>query len=106
VPFVFEFASHSCFQISLRDDLDIMTGAQLLERLGDCLLRLRPKSLSETESMTYEQNFSDAIAQMSRLMTGIDVNVKFDQYVATLHNNVFMCSLCLGVRQWNTLQIY
>uniref|UniRef100_A0A914UQZ2 Ubiquitin carboxyl-terminal hydrolase n=1 Tax=Plectus sambesii TaxID=2011161 RepID=A0A914UQZ2_9BILA len=64
-------------QVDLPPEAEVVTGAQLIERLGDCILRLAPENLADQLRTDYEQNVSDAVAMLTKLMTGLDVNVKF-----------------------------
>lgn len=83
-------------QVNLPDELEVVTSQNLMERLGDCILRLTPTVLllffvfscsfslvlmfflkEFAQRPDYQQNISDAIAVLPKLMTGLDVNVKF-----------------------------
>lgn len=57
---------------------EVVSSQYLLDRLFDCVLRLRPKNLAQGEEAHYERNLNDALGELQRLMTGIDVNVKFN----------------------------
>lgn len=59
----------------------VVTSQQLMDLLGSCLLHSRPRSLMETEQSNYEQNMQDAIAVFPRLLTGLDINVKFNSVI-------------------------
>jgi hypothetical protein len=48
----------------------------LVARLGDRIINI-PSTLTDDKRAHYEQNVHDAMATMQRLLTGIDVNVKF-----------------------------
>jgi len=56
----------------------VISGKQLMEYIGDCILSEAPKEEGNEELLlNYEQNMQDAIDIMYKLQTGIDVNVKF-----------------------------
>ena len=51
----------------------------------------------ETEQSNYEQNMQDAIAVFPRLLTGLDINVKFNRYTHThthTHTINFHINVC------------
>ncbi|XP_019848833.1 PREDICTED: ubiquitin carboxyl-terminal hydrolase MINDY-2-like isoform X2 [Amphimedon queenslandica] len=56
----------------------LITSQRLMDLLGSCLFQCRPNDLSETEVTNYEQNVGDAISVFPRLLTGLDINVKFN----------------------------
>nr|XP_020640445.1 ubiquitin carboxyl-terminal hydrolase MINDY-2 isoform X3 [Pogona vitticeps] len=64
-------------QVKLPPMMEIITAEQLMEYLGDYILDSKPKEISETQRLNYEQNMSDAMAILHKLQTGLDVNVKF-----------------------------
>lgn len=56
----------------------LISGNQLMEYIGDCILTEAPKHEGNEEMiLNYQQNMQDAIDIMHKLQTGIDVNVKF-----------------------------
>ncbi|XP_071486356.1 ubiquitin carboxyl-terminal hydrolase MINDY-2-like [Diadema antillarum] len=57
--------------------VEMVSASQLFEYLGDHLLSRMPKNASDDIQKNYEQNMHDAMEIMSRLQTGLDVNVKF-----------------------------
>lgn len=63
--------------ISLPSMMETITPNQLIEYLGDCILENIPKNLKDEEQLNYEQNMHDAIAILPKLLTGLDVNVRF-----------------------------
>lgn len=63
--------------ITLPPMMETITPNQLIEYLGDCILESIPKNLKDEEQLNYEQNMHDAIAILSKLLTGLDVNVRF-----------------------------
>lgn len=65
-------------QMHLDANSEVVSSQYLLDRLFDCVLRLRPKNLAQGEEAHYERNLNDALGELQRLMTGIDVNVKFN----------------------------
>uniref|UniRef100_A0A915K1C4 Ubiquitin carboxyl-terminal hydrolase n=1 Tax=Romanomermis culicivorax TaxID=13658 RepID=A0A915K1C4_ROMCU len=62
-------------QITIPDTLDFLTTEKLLERLGDCILRLIPLDISQRPD--FQQNMNDSLYILPKLSTGIDVNVRF-----------------------------
>lgn len=63
-------------QVVLPDGVEFITAQNLLERLGDCILRLIPSEFVQRPD--YQQNVSDALLVLPKLITGLDVNVKFN----------------------------
>lgn len=72
-------------QMQLEATTEVVSSQQLLERLFDVVLKLKPRHLTASatsaESDNYDKNLSDAMLHMHRLMTGIDVNVRFHSCV-------------------------
>ncbi|XP_031564281.1 ubiquitin carboxyl-terminal hydrolase MINDY-1-like [Actinia tenebrosa] len=64
-------------KISIPSMQEIISANQLMEYLGDCIFIQAPETLPEGAQLNYEQNMHDAIGIMSKLQTGLDVNVKF-----------------------------
>ncbi|KAK3740803.1 hypothetical protein QZH41_010088 [Actinostola sp. cb2023] len=64
-------------KISIPSMQEIVSANQLMEYLGDCILDQVPERLPEGAQLNYEQNMADAIGIMSKLQTGLDVNVQF-----------------------------
>lgn len=62
-------------QVQLPDGVEIITTQSLLQRLGDCILRLIPKHLAQKPD--YQQNVNDSLYTLPKLSTGLDVNVRF-----------------------------
>ncbi|KAM4747575.1 ubiquitin carboxyl-terminal hydrolase MINDY-2 [Rhinophrynus dorsalis] len=65
------------WKVKLPPMMEIITAEQLMEYLGDYILDVKPKEISEVQRLNYEQNMSDAMAILHKLQTGLDVNVKF-----------------------------
>lgn len=65
------------WKVKLPPMMEIITAEQLMEYLGDYMLEIKPKEISEIQRVNYEQNMSDAMAILHKLQTGLDVNVKF-----------------------------
>ncbi|KAM8876252.1 ubiquitin carboxyl-terminal hydrolase MINDY-2 [Synchiropus picturatus] len=65
------------WKVKIPPMMEIITVEQLMEYLGDYILETKPKEISETQRLNYEQNMSDAMAILHKLQTGLDVNVKF-----------------------------
>nr|XP_054757685.1 ubiquitin carboxyl-terminal hydrolase MINDY-1-like [Lytechinus pictus] len=63
--------------IQIPQMVEMVSASQLFEYLGDHLLSRMPKDASDDIQKNYEQNMHDAMEIMSRLQTGLDVNVKF-----------------------------
>ncbi|XP_066929788.1 ubiquitin carboxyl-terminal hydrolase MINDY-1-like [Clytia hemisphaerica] len=66
-------------KIELPPMQQIISGKQLMEYIGDCILSSAPEQDRDNEELilNYQQNMQDAIDIMYKLQTGIDVNVKF-----------------------------
>ncbi|XP_064849495.1 ubiquitin carboxyl-terminal hydrolase MINDY-2-like isoform X1 [Oncorhynchus masou masou] len=65
------------WKVKMPPMMEIITAEQLMEYLGDYILDAKPKEISESQRLNYEQNMSDAMAVLHKLQTGLDVNVKF-----------------------------
>ncbi|XP_791130.2 ubiquitin carboxyl-terminal hydrolase MINDY-1 [Strongylocentrotus purpuratus] len=63
--------------IQIPQMVEMVSASQLFEYLGDHLLSRMPENAADDIQKNYEQNMHDAMEIMSRLQTGLDVNVKF-----------------------------
>lgn len=63
--------------ISFPPMIEIITAEQLMSYLCDFILSNVPTNLPEGVKLDYEQNFQDAMSNLPRLCTGLDVNVRF-----------------------------
>ncbi|XP_038053142.1 ubiquitin carboxyl-terminal hydrolase MINDY-2-like [Patiria miniata] len=57
--------------------VEMVSASQLVGYLGDCLLNRNLENASEGVQRNYEQNIHDAMEIITKLSTGLDVNVKF-----------------------------
>ncbi|XP_022095045.1 ubiquitin carboxyl-terminal hydrolase MINDY-2-like isoform X2 [Acanthaster planci] len=57
--------------------VEMVSASQLVGYLGDCLLNRSLENASEGVQRNYEQNIHDAMEIITKLSTGLDVNVKF-----------------------------
>ncbi|KAK3608479.1 hypothetical protein CHS0354_010325 [Potamilus streckersoni] len=66
-------------RIMFAPNTELITSAQLMTYLGDCILQNIPGSMAASEftQLNFEQNMSDAMTVMHKLQTGLDVNVRF-----------------------------
>ncbi|VDM29397.1 unnamed protein product [Toxocara canis] len=65
-------------QLNLPDKAEFVSEKDLLQRVADCLLRLKPEGLDESDALNYEQNISDVLSLVPSLPRGLDVNVQFN----------------------------
>ena len=56
---------------------EMVTTRQLMEYLGDVVLKEIPENMAEGAQRNYEQNVQDTLSILPKLQTGLDVNVKF-----------------------------
>ena len=56
---------------------EMVTTRQLMEYLGDVVLKEIPENMPEGAQRNYEQNVQDTLSILPKLQTGLDVNVKF-----------------------------
>ncbi len=78
--------------IQLSSRIEFITSLNLIEYLGDALLRSKPTKMSEDQEMNFNENFSDALNLLHKLEFGLDVNVKFtgvDEFEYTRELNIF-----------------
>ncbi|XP_028394238.1 ubiquitin carboxyl-terminal hydrolase MINDY-1-like [Dendronephthya gigantea] len=56
---------------------EMVTTQQLMDYLGDVVLKEIPENLAEGAQRNFEQNMQDALGILPKLKTGLDVNVRF-----------------------------
>ncbi|VDN02988.1 unnamed protein product [Thelazia callipaeda] len=64
-------------QIVLKRDCVKINENVLIQLVADCIVRLRPDDLDESEISNYEKNVSDVLTLIPSLSKGLDVNVFF-----------------------------
>uniref|UniRef100_A0A0N5AT07 Ubiquitin carboxyl-terminal hydrolase n=1 Tax=Syphacia muris TaxID=451379 RepID=A0A0N5AT07_9BILA len=64
-------------QISLENNVTRVSEQHLLELVGDCILKLKPKDLEESNQRNYEQIIDDVLQLVQTLPKGLDVNPHF-----------------------------
>ena len=65
--------------VNLKSTLEIISSEALLQLLLNQMLERTPKTLSEGETLNYQQNIQDTITILPKLQTGLDLNVKFNR---------------------------
>lgn len=78
--------------IQFSSRIEVITSLNLIEYLGDALLRSKPTKMSEDQEMNFNENFSDALNLLHKLEFGLDVNVKFtgvNEFEYTRELNIF-----------------
>ena len=78
--------------IQLNSNTDYITSLNLIDYLGDALIRSKPECLTPDDEMNFNQNFNDALNLLHKLEFGLDVNVKFDNvknFEYTREMNIF-----------------
>ncbi|KAJ8048900.1 Ubiquitin carboxyl-terminal hydrolase MINDY-1 [Holothuria leucospilota] len=63
--------------IEIPTGVEIVTANQLFNYLGNTLIQRIPKDASEAVRKNFEKNMNDAMEIVSKLQTGLDVNVRF-----------------------------
>lgn len=63
--------------IEIPEGVEIVTATQLFNYLGNTILQRTPEDATEAVRKNFEKNMSDAMEIVSKLQTGLDVNVKF-----------------------------
>ncbi|KAF3706882.1 Ubiquitin carboxyl-terminal hydrolase MINDY-1 [Channa argus] len=56
---------------------EVVTTEDLMAHLGECVLSVTPREKADGMELNFQQNMSDAMAVLSKLSTGLDVNVRF-----------------------------
>ncbi|XP_037549212.1 ubiquitin carboxyl-terminal hydrolase MINDY-1 [Nematolebias whitei] len=56
---------------------EVVTAEDLMSHLGECVLSVTPREKANDVELNFQQNMSDAMAVLSKLSTGLDVNVRF-----------------------------
>ncbi|KAK2830945.1 hypothetical protein Q5P01_018876 [Channa striata] len=56
---------------------EVVTTEELMAHLGECVLSVTPREKADGMELNFQQNMSDAMAVLSKLSTGLDVNVRF-----------------------------
>ena len=72
--------------------IEFITSVNLIEYLGDALIRSKPANMKEDLEMNFNENFSDALNLLHKLERGLDVNVKFtcvNEFEYTRELNIF-----------------
>lgn len=64
-------------QVSLPKGVKVVSEKDLLELVGDCILKLKPKDMVESEQLNYEQIIGDVLDLVQTLPNGLDVNPYF-----------------------------
>ncbi|XP_036198367.1 ubiquitin carboxyl-terminal hydrolase MINDY-1 isoform X3 [Myotis myotis] len=65
------------WKVKLPPQKEVITSAELMTHLGDCLLSIKPQEKSEGLQLNFQQNVDDAMTVLPKLATGLDVNVRF-----------------------------
>ena len=63
--------------INLDSKIELVTSKNLIDHLGDALLRFKLSSCKIEDELNFNQNFSDALNSLHSLEFGLDVNIKF-----------------------------
>ncbi|PIK55652.1 hypothetical protein BSL78_07423 [Apostichopus japonicus] len=63
--------------IEIPEGVEIVTATQLINYLGNTILQRIPEDATEAVRKNFEKNMSDAMEIVSKLQTGLDVNVRF-----------------------------
>ncbi|CAG0889029.1 unnamed protein product [Darwinula stevensoni] len=63
--------------LTLNSNSKVIAASQLMDMIGNAIIERVPERLEHGNRLDYEQNMSDALAILPRLMTGLDVNIKF-----------------------------
>ena len=84
-------------KISIHTDYSMVDYGQLVELLGDRLVN-QPKPEDKDLLEVYNQSVADAISLFPTLQYGLDVNVRFRQYV--LFPSPFLCALPGRLTYW------
>lgn len=79
-------------QITLPSDRSEITGGDLVLVVGNALFDQPRNSLPLEMRRHVEQNTADAISILHKLLTGLDVNVKFSGCVIYLYSSISMSS--------------
>ncbi|OQV19989.1 Protein FAM63A [Hypsibius exemplaris] len=64
-------------RMTLQNSIEYQSGENLLSQIAMMILESVPEKATEDIVRNYEQNVQDAMAILSKLQTGIDINVKF-----------------------------
>ncbi|KAM4014043.1 ubiquitin carboxyl-terminal hydrolase MINDY-1 [Anomaloglossus baeobatrachus] len=65
------------WKVKLPPQKELITAEELMAHLGDCILSIQPQENSEALQLNFQQNVNDAMTVLSKLSTGLDVNVRF-----------------------------
>ncbi|XP_077115744.1 ubiquitin carboxyl-terminal hydrolase MINDY-1 [Ranitomeya variabilis] len=65
------------WKVKLPPQKELITSEELMAHLGDCILSIQPQENSEALQLNFQQNVNDAMTVLSKLSTGLDVNVRF-----------------------------
>ncbi|KAG8146993.1 hypothetical protein E2320_014076 [Naja naja] len=65
------------WKVKLPAQKEVVTSDELMAYLGDCLLSIKPQDQAEAVQLNFQQNVNDAMTVLSKLSTGLDVNVRF-----------------------------
>ncbi|XP_051778734.1 ubiquitin carboxyl-terminal hydrolase MINDY-1 isoform X2 [Erpetoichthys calabaricus] len=65
------------WKAKLPPQTEVITTEELMAHLGECILSIKPGENAEGLELNFQQNMSDAMAVLSKLSTGLDVNVRF-----------------------------
>ncbi|XP_058016214.1 ubiquitin carboxyl-terminal hydrolase MINDY-1 isoform X1 [Ahaetulla prasina] len=65
------------WKVKLPAQKEVVTSDELMAYLGDCILSIKPQDQAEAVQLNFQQNVNDAMMVLSKLSTGLDVNVRF-----------------------------
>ncbi|XP_032089720.1 ubiquitin carboxyl-terminal hydrolase MINDY-1 [Thamnophis elegans] len=65
------------WKVKLPAQKEVVTSDELMAYLGDCILSIKPQDQAEAVQLNFQQNVNDAMTVLSKLSTGLDVNVRF-----------------------------
>ncbi|XP_070622606.1 ubiquitin carboxyl-terminal hydrolase MINDY-1 [Erythrolamprus reginae] len=65
------------WKVKLPAQKEMVTSDELMAYLGDCILSIKPQDQAEAVQLNFQQNVNDAMTVISKLSTGLDVNVRF-----------------------------